>query len=352
MSKTDDRRTRERMETILDRIERPGAMASFDEIRELAHLYRMASARLAILRSRDADPEAVRYLNALCVRAFTRLQAAPARRRRAARRFFMIDFPATLAATARLQILVAACLAAGAIIGASVVARNPGALYVCIPSWMYPADELGQLAASRAVRMQFLAHQSMTLGIKSVFSAGLFIHNSEVGMLAFATGILAGVPTLLLIFYNGISLGAFASIFAHDDSWWIFCAWLLPHAIPELLATILCASGGLLFAKAVVAPGRKGTAAALREAARPALQLVVAALPLLVLAAAIESFLRQSDLSTAARYAWAGASIGAIGAYCAYVRHLTRRHPEIDLDWLIKESRSGALRDNGSIRAH
>ncbi|MGH7246717.1 MAG: stage II sporulation protein M, partial [Pseudomonadota bacterium] len=214
-----DLQVRDRMEAILDRIERPGKAGSFDEIRELAHLYRLNSARLAILRSRNADPEAVRYLNALCVRGFTHLQVTAPQPRRPGR-FFVTDFPATLAATARLQMMVAALLVAGAIVGAAMVAGNPAALYVCIPGWMYPADELQQLASSHAVRLQFLGHQSMGLGIKSIFSAGLFIHNTEVGMMAFATGILAGVPTLLLVFYNGLTLGAFASIFSHDDTVW------------------------------------------------------------------------------------------------------------------------------------
>jgi len=346
-----DRQTRDRMEAILDSIERPGRHASFDEIRELAHLYRLSSARLAIVRSRDADPDAVRYLNAMCVRAFTHLQVSPPHPRRAGR-FFATDFPATLAATARLQMLAAALLVAGAIVGAALVAHNPAALYVCIPGWMYPADELQQLASSGEVRRQFLSHQSMTLGIKSVFSAGLFIHNTEVGILAFATGILAGVPTLLLVFYNGLTLGAFASVFAPVDTRWQFWAWLLPHAIPELLATILCASGGLLIAKAVVAPGRQGVAAALREAARPALQMVVAAIPLLILAATIESFLRQSDLSAAARYVFAGAALGAIAAYVAYVMRLKRRRPEIDLGWLVREGQPAAPPDSGSGREH
>jgi len=346
-----DRQVRDQMEAILDRIERPGRRASFDEIRELAHLYRLNSARLAILRSRDADPEAVRYLNALCVRGFTHLQVSPPHRRGPGK-FFITDFPATLAATARLQMLAAAILIAGAIVGSAIVARNPAALYVCIPGWMYPADELQQLASSPAVRLQFLGHQSLTLGIKSIFSASLFIHNTEVGMLAFATGILAGVPTLLLVFYNGLTLGAFASIFSHDDTRLLFWAWLLPHAIPELLATILCACGGLVLAKAVVAPGRSGTAAALREAARPALQMVAAAIPLLVLAAAIESFLRQSNLSTGARYACAAAALGAIVAYVAYVRQLKRRRPGIDLDWLVKGGPPAALPGTDSKPAH
>ena len=347
MNAARDRQVRDRMEAILEGIERPGKRASFDEIRELAHLYRLNSARLAILRSREADPEAVRYLNALCVRAFTHLQVSPPHPRGPAR-FFITDFPATLAATARLQMLAAALLIAGAIVGAALVARNPAALYVCIPGWMYPADELQQLAGSAEVRRQFLGHQSMTLGIKSIFSAGLFIHNTEVGMMAFATGILAGVPTLVLVFYNGLTLGAFESIFSHGDTRWLFWAWLLPHAIPELLATILCASGGLVIAKAVVAPGRAGTGAALRKAARPALQMVAAAIPLLILAAAIESFLRQSNLSTGARYACAGVALGTIVAYAAYVLRLKRQRPGIDLEWLVKGGQPAALPGTGS----
>ena len=200
--------------------------------------------------------------------------------------------------------------------------------------------------------MQFLGHQSLTLGLKSIFSAGLFVHNTEVGIMAFATGILAGVPTLLLVFYNGLTLGAFASIFSHSDTRLLFWAWLLPHAIPELLATILCASGGLIIAKAVVAPGRAGTAAALREAARPALQMLAAAIPLLILAAAIESFLRQSNLSTGARYACAAAALGAIVAYVAYVLRLKWRRPGIDLEWLVRGGPPGAPPGSDSRLAH
>jgi hypothetical protein len=98
----------------------------------------------------------------------------------------------------------------------------------------------------------------------------------------------------------------------------------------------LCSAAGLLIAKAVVAPGRVGTARALRATAEPALELEIASLPLFVIAAGIESFLRQSLLSTAARYAAAATALIAIIAYIGYVRHLVRRRPEFDLDWLLR----------------
>ena len=122
-------RIEEELEALLDRAERTPRRLGFDDLRRLARLYRVGSARLAMLRSRRrSDPEAVRYLNALCVRAYTHLQVAP-RRARSTGRFFLVEFPATLAATARLQVLAAIVVFAGGLAGATLVAENPAALY-------------------------------------------------------------------------------------------------------------------------------------------------------------------------------------------------------------------------------
>jgi uncharacterized membrane protein SpoIIM required for sporulation len=338
-----DRIAEERFAELLDRAERIAPPLSFGEVRELAHLYRVCSARLAIQRSRANDPEAVRYLNALCVRAYTHLRVTTPPDRRV-RKFFFADFPITLAATARIQAIAALILLAGAIVGATIVAQKPAALYAFIPSWMYPADELEQFASSRQARIDFLSHTSMDAGTKSLFSAGLFVHNMQTGLMTFATGILAGVPTILLVFENGLILGAFAWLFSRDGTTLKFWAWMLPHAIPELLAVTLCAAGGLLLARAVIAPGRRTVGAALGEAVRPALQMVAASVPLFIVAAAIESFLRQSTLSMGARYTAAALAVAAITSYALFVRALVRRHPAIDLEWLLRAGSPDAPR--------
>ena len=348
---TADRQIRARLEALLDDAERAGGRLSFEDLRALAHLYRLSSAQLAVLRSRGSDPEALRYLNALCVRAYTHLQVAPPRREAQVGQFYLARFPATLAATAWLQGLVAIVLLAGALTGATIVAQNPANIYAAIPPAMYPADDLERLVSSPAEREKFLARTPLAFGIKSVFSASLFVHNTGIGFLSFATGILAGVPTIILVLYNGITLGAFAWIFSRDGAWPIFWAWLLPHAIPELLAITLCSTAGLLIGKAVLAPGRRGTAAALREAATPALELVTASVPLFIVAAAIESFIRQSTMSTAARFAAAAIAVASIGTYVWYVHRLAERGSTIDLGWLVTEVRTDGLRDSDSIPA-
>ena len=329
------RQFQEQLEALLDRVETGGSRLSFEDTREMARLYRICSARLAVQRSRARDPEAIRYLNALCVRAFTRLQVSPVRKQRLPD-FFFADFPRVLAATAWLQAVVAILMLVGALAGASVVAENPAALYDCIPASFYPPGQLETLMDSREARADFLERKPVSFGFKSIFSAALFTHNLSVGVLSFAAGILAGIPTLILVFYNGLTLGAFAWIFSRDSMWPMFWAWMLPHAIPELLAITMCSTAGLLLGRAVVAPGRQTVSAALRAAGRPALEMVAAAMPLLVVAAFIESFIRQSTLSSPARFLAAAFALGSIAGYVWYVFRLARRPIQPDLTWLLK----------------
>jgi uncharacterized membrane protein SpoIIM required for sporulation len=331
-----------RLEELLERAEGMRRRLGFDDLRELARLYRLCSARLAVERSQRADPDRIRYLNALCVRAYSHLQV-PAARRIEPGAFFVASFPATLAKTAWLQALSALVMVAGTIAGSAIAAGNPAALYALLPSGAYPPDKVQRLVSSAAERARFLTHAVPGFGIKSVFSAGLFVHNMQVGMLAFASGILAGVPTLLLDFYNGLMLGGFALIFCRGGDSILFMAWILPHAIPELLAVTLCSTGGLVIARAVVAPGRESTGAALRGAARPALQMLVAALPLFFFAAGIESFLRQSTMSTGARLGVASLNAAAVVAYALYVRWLWRRARKPEVGWLLTEAPTGGL---------
>jgi uncharacterized membrane protein SpoIIM required for sporulation len=331
-----------RLEELLERAERMSGRPGFDDLRELARLYRLCSARLALERSQRADPDRIRYLNALCVRAYTHLQV-PAPRRIEPGAFFLANFPTTLAETAWLQALSALVTVAGTIAGVTITAGNPAVLYALLPSRAYSPDKVQRLISSAAERAQFLTHVVPGFGIKSVFSAGLFVHKMQVGMLAFASGILAGVPTLLLDFYNGLMLGGFSWIFWRGGQWPMYLAWMLPHAIPELLAVTLCSTGGLVIARAVVAPGRENISAALRASARPALQMLLAALPLFFFAAGIESFLRQSTLATGARLGVASFNAAAVVAYALYVRWLARRARKPELGWLVTGARPDGL---------
>jgi uncharacterized membrane protein SpoIIM required for sporulation len=339
-----------RLAELLARAERLRVSGlAFDEIRELGRLYRLAAARLARLRDRGDDPEAVRHLNALCVRAYGFLYASHGRRI-GMRALLLERLPAALARTWRAQALAWTLLLAGALLGGALAARDPEAIYALVPASLgYSDGGLQALVESREARERFLAREETPLARSALFGSSLFTHNAQVGLLSLATGIFAAVPTCLLQLYNGLLVGAFAAVFLRDP-WPIpFLAWILPHAVPEFTAITLCASAGLLLGLAVAAPGRAGRAAALRAALDPALLLFGAALPLFALAAGVESFVRESALGSAPRLALAALFLALLAFALAGVRRLARRR-EADLGWLgdlSARTRGGSLRASG-----
>jgi uncharacterized membrane protein SpoIIM required for sporulation len=341
-----------RYEELLDRSDRLRAAGlAFDELRELGRLYRLASARLARLRQREADPESIHHVNSLCVRGYALLygsRGTPAEERTplAAR---LAD---ALARTWHVQAAAWLLLLLGISIGAGLGTRDEQALYALVPESLgYSDGGLETLVHSEEARRAFLARAETPGGENALFASWLFVHNTEVGLLSFATGILAGVPTTLLQTYNGMLLGAFASIFLRDPWPVAFAAWILPHGIPELTAITLCAAAGLLFGLAVAVPQRGDRRAALRAALDPALLLFGSSLPLFALAAGVESFVRESQLSTAPRLAIAALFASSLAAGLVAVRRLARRR-SVELDWLAELSARRRLGspDSGSAR--
>jgi uncharacterized membrane protein SpoIIM required for sporulation len=287
------------------------------------------------MRDRDEDPEALRHLNAVCVRAFALLyasRAAPqARSGSVASR--ILD---TIALTWRAQVAAWLLLLAGALVGGALGSRDPAALAALVPTGLgYSQAGLETLRNSHEARVQFLSRDETPAASNAFFGASLFVHNTEVGLLAFATGILAAVPTVLLQLYNGMMLGAIASIFLRDPWPFDFLAWILPHAIPELTAIALCTAAGLLLGKAVAAPGRLGRREALRLAVDPALLLFGASIPLFFAAGLVESFVRESKLSTTTRLGIAGVFALWLVGGLAFSRRLARQRG-VDAGWLAE----------------
>ncbi len=341
-----DRRTDlARFEALLDESERLRvAQLPFDELRELGRLYRRHAAELARVRERDEDPEAVRHLNALCVRAYTHLYPSPPpEKTRTAG--FSERLSLAIARTWRPQLLAWALLLTGLILGAALETHDPEAIYALVPrSLGYSTNQLDRLVSSPKSRAEFLAGDETPVVANALFGSALFARNTRVGFLSFATGMLAGVPTVLLQVYNGLLVGALGSVFFNDPWPLEFLAWILPHGIPEFTAITLCAAGGLLLGGAVALPGRRRRRETLRDAVDPALLLVAAAIPLFGVAALIESFVRESALATGTRLGVAAAMAAMLLAAMLYVRRVAMR-VEVDTDWLLDLSappRSGS----------
>ncbi len=328
----------QRFERLVERSERLRARRlPFDELRELSRLYRRHSARLSRLRDRAADPDAIRHLNGLCVRAYAFLYSAasppPERRTRD------LGAPSVFARTSGALLLAWLLLGLGAGIGGALASRDPAALYALLPTGFgYTPERIDRLWSSPEARADFVARQETPVGRNLLFGSQLFAHNTRVGILAFATGMLAGIPTVLLQLYNGMMLGAFTGLFLRDPLPLDFAAWLLPHAIPELTAITLCCAAGLILGSAIAAPGRRPRRVALRENSLLAMLLVAISVPLFFLAALTESFVRESAIENGPRFALAGVYAVALVAAHLWLHRYSRRRA-IDTSWLEEVER-------------
>jgi uncharacterized membrane protein SpoIIM required for sporulation len=121
-------------------------------------------------------------------------------------------------------------------------------------------------------------------------------------------GVLAGVPTVLLLLYNGMMLGAFVALHVQAGIGAEMWAWILPHGITELSAIALCGGVGLMLGRAVISPGLKTRMQSLVDVGGEAARTAIGIAGMLFIAALIESFVRQSHLSTRARLICAGAT--------------------------------------------
>ena len=305
----------------------------FDGLRELARLYRVKTAELSARRSHTSDHEVIRYLNGLCLRANAHLRP-PLRATGARSGFWLHDLPGALGRTLHLQLLAAGLLLLGALLGARLVYEDPRNLGATVPSSMYPPAALQQLYDSEDARKAFLERHEGQLGFNTIFAGNLFANNTRVGLLSLAAGILAALPSVALLIYNGLTLGGFAAVFLRTSTRKAFLLWLIPHAIPELLAIILCSAAGLALGLSTLSPGRLGRAVALRTAGRDAVVLLAAAVVLFVVAAFIESFVRESSLSDATRFAVASASCITLGLYAFAVRRYARLEAQPELGFL------------------
>jgi uncharacterized membrane protein SpoIIM required for sporulation len=111
--------------------------------------------------------------------------------------------------------------------------------------------------------------------------------------MCFALGFAFGVPTVLLLLYNGCILGAFLAIYAAKGLGLQAAAWLSIHGTTEMFAIAIAGAAGLRIGMAVAFPGRVSRAEAAVTAGRTAAIAMVGVVVMLAVAGLLEGVGRQ-----------------------------------------------------------
>ncbi len=277
-----------RLTRLLDRIESAGLKSlSLEEAREFGRLYRAASSDLLWARGRSASAELVESLNDLVARGYAQTYPGKRPRLRDAVEFYRRGFPQLVRAEWKAVVAAYVLFLSGMLFGYAAMQLDPSSAVYLVP------EQHQSLDPDKRVAEEAKNEKGMSADHQTAFSSFLFTHNIQVAFLAFALGLTLGIGTVILLFVNGVFLGALAVAYeAKGHAVW-FWAWILPHGVPEISAICLAGAAGLLLGRALVAPGSRSRADALRVEGRLAVRLVLGTLPIFVAAGIIEGTLSQ-----------------------------------------------------------
>jgi len=278
------------LESALDRIESdPSRRPQLDEIKTLHYLYQRASADLAKMATFSSEPETRRYLESLVARAYAEIhESREARRRVQVRRWFAQEFPQAFRRHVRAFWLAVAITLAGCAFGVLALRIDPEAKAVIMPF-----SGLLESPAKRVAREEH-TKQDRLHGVKTTFAAELMAHNTQVAFTTLALGMTWGFGTILVLFYNGVTLGAVSADYIQAGQSSFLMGWLLPHGAAEIPAILLAGQAGFILAGALIGWGTSlPRGQRLRAVSRDVLTLILGISLLLVWAGIIEAFFSQ-----------------------------------------------------------
>ncbi len=283
----------ERLDAMLRKLaDDPWRVMPLDEARELEGLYQRACADLARLRTYSTDPAARGYLERLVARGYAEIHGERATRKRLRPWAWLArGFPQAFRRRIGAFWFALALVFAGSGFGAAALAFDPEAKEVIMPFSHLQGDP-----AERVAQEERRAKDGADKGrdAKASFAGMLMVHNTQVTLTAMALGLTWGLGTLVLMFYNGVILGAVAFDYIAAGQSVFLAGWLMPHGSVEIPAMLLGGQAGFVLAGALV--GRREQrplAARLRAVVPDVATLCGGAALLLVWAGVIESFFSQ-----------------------------------------------------------
>lgn len=278
------------LDGVLVRLERdPAAQLSLEEAKRLYFLYQRACSDLARVMTFAAEPVVRGYLETLVGRAYGeihRQRTEPARWEPG--QWLLQRFPQAFRRHWRAFALACTVTLAGCAFGAGALLFDPEAKPI-----LMPFEHLQGEPGERVAREESGTNRHGAAG-HATFSGFLMTHNTRVSVLALALGMTWAAGTFVLLFYNGVILGAVVTDYVAAGQGTFLAGWLLPHGSIEIPAILIAGQAGLVLGGALVGWGSRAT---LRERMRlvgPDLATLIGGVAvMLVWAGIVEAFFSQ-----------------------------------------------------------
>jgi uncharacterized membrane protein SpoIIM required for sporulation len=287
---TEERPFWSELEAVLEKLEkRPELRLSLSRLERFHYLYQRVSGDLGKIKTFSAEPNTLVYLESLVARAFGEIHETRQKPHRFAPLHWIFStFPQTFRKHVRSFWICLAAMLVGGAFGGFVIVADPASKEVLLPFSHLHGDPSERVAKEEAADDDRLA------GTKSSFSSYLMTHNTKVSIFTLAMGITWGIGTLIMLFYNGVILGAVALDYMLAGETPFLLGWLLPHGAIEIPAIILAGQSGLVLAGALIGWGKSiSLKARLRKISADLVTLIMGVAVMLIWAGIVEAFFSQ-----------------------------------------------------------
>lgn len=271
---------------LLDRGQQNMRLLSREEVLALSRLYRAATSDLALAQRDFPNHRVTTYLNQLVARGHALIYRDEPLALGRLRRFVTRGFPAAFRQTLPFTLAATLLFLLPALLAGAVAAWQPDA-----GRWILPAaaQELIPLLEQRDL------WTDIPIDERPYASSFIMQNNIQVAFLAFAGGVLAGVPTVLVMLTNGLLLGGVTGLAIHYGVGFELWTFVIGHGVIELSVICIAGGSGLMLGWAIVHPGWLSRRDALARASGRAVRLIIGCVPLLVLAGLIEGFISPNE---------------------------------------------------------
>jgi len=258
-----------------------------DGVREFVAEYRALSADLARLRTAAGGRalDELFHLGRLVAGAHNLLYRDRGMALRASVRFLFTEGPREVRRSARPIALAALLLFGPAVVAGVSVARTPAIAPKLLPAAMLKRADDG---VRRAKTDEGYIDDPQLF--RPVMASGIIANNVQVTFAAFAGGVTAGVVTVFMLVFNGVSMGSVVGLYASKGILPLLVAFVAPHGVLELFAICVAGGGAFLIAAGMLIPGNRSRRRAIVENGQRAIRLIGVSTLLLIVAGTLEGF--------------------------------------------------------------
>ena len=278
------------LETVLSKIEND-AFYKMDVkgCKRIYFLYQRISTDLVRVSTLAHEPQLTQYLESLLSRAYKVIYSSKTNTKGFSYKYWFLNtFPQTFRKHINAFILALIVTLAGSLFGGILVSVDSEAKQVIIPF-----QHLANSPEHRVEKEETREDDPMS-GRQSSFSAYLMTNNIRVSILVLILGITFGIGTLIILFYNGVILGAVAADYILAGKSVFLAGWLLPHGSIEIPAILLAGQAGIMLAAALIGSDKKiSFKNRLLNISNDLVTMIAGVSILLIWAGFIESFLSQ-----------------------------------------------------------